>query len=91
MDPEIPSTLEKATTVTDAATQAWETTREKASDALQNGERYVRENPGISVLSIFGIGFLLGLLVGYSLAHEDDYSTSARKFAKRWSKGLHFD
>ena len=79
--------------VSEAASQAWETTREKAGEALQSGERYVRDNPGTSVLSIFGIGFVLGLLVGWSVAHEeqDDYSASARKFAKRWGKKLNID
>jgi hypothetical protein len=40
--------------------------------------------PGTSVLSIFGLGVVVGLLVGYSIAHEDreDYSASARKFLK---------
>lgn len=88
----IPPADDPTAKVTEAATQAWETTREKASEALQTGERYVRENPGTSVLGILGLGFLLGLLVGYSLAHEerDNYSASARKFAKRWGKKLNF-
>jgi len=76
--------------LTDAATQAWKSTTEKAGEALQTGERYVRDNPGTSVLSIFGLGFVLGLLVGWSIAHEerDDYATSARKFGKRWGHKL---
>ena len=84
---------ETADKVSEAASQAWETTREKAGDALQTGERYVRDNPGTSVLSIFGIGFLIGMLVGWSVAHEeqDDYSASARKYAKRWGKKLNLD
>jgi hypothetical protein len=90
-DNPLPSHDDAAARATDAATQAWETTRDKAGEALQSGERYVRANPGTSVLSIFGIGFLLGLLVGYGMAHEDDYSTRARKFAKRWGKNLNLD
>ncbi len=75
------------------AAQAWEATKEKAGDALQTGERYVRDNPGTSVLSILGIGFVLGLLVGMSVAHEeqDDYATSTRKFLKRWGHKLNLD
>lgn len=75
------------------AAQAWESTKEKAGEALHTGERYVRENPGTSALSIFGLGFLLGLLVGWSVAHEDrdNYSTSARKFMKRWGHNLNLD
>ena len=71
---------------TNPAAQAWETTKERAGEALQTGERYVRDNPGTSVLSIFGLGVVVGLLVGYSIAHEDrdDYSASARKFLKQW-------
>ena len=79
--------------VADAATQAWETTQEKAREALQTGERYVRENPGTSALSLFGFGVLIGVLVGYSIAHEDhdDYSASTRKMLKRLSQKLHLD
>ena len=75
------------------ATQAWEATNEKAGEALHTGERYVRENPGTSVLSIFGLGFILGLLLGWSVAHEDrdNYATSARRFTKRWSHKLNLD
>ena len=78
---------------TDAATKAWETTQDKAREALQTGERYVRENPGTSAFSIFGLGVVAGLLVGYSLAHEDrdDYAASARKFMKRWGHKLKID
>lgn len=95
MDPEnpLPPSNDPASKVTEAATQAWDTTREKAGAVLQTGERYVRDNPRTSVLSIFGIGFVLGLLVGYSIAHEEqnDYSANARKFARRWGKKLNFE
>ncbi len=100
MDTDIPTpskTADKASEaaekITDAANRAWETTREKTGEALQSGEKYVRENPGTSVLSIFGFGFLLGLLVGWSVAHEeqDDYSRTARKFARHWGKKLNID
>lgn len=79
--------------IADAANQAWETTREKAGEALQSGEKYVRDNPGTSVVGIFGLGVLVGVLVGWSVAHEeeDDYYASGRKFAKRWGKKLNFD
>jgi len=87
------ATEAKAEGVSDAARQAWETTREKAGEALQTGERYVRENPATSVLSTFGFGFLLGLLVGWSIAHEerDSYARSARNFAERWGRKVNFD
>lgn len=77
----------------EAAQHAWNTTRDKAGEALQSGERYVRENPGTSVLSIFGFGFLLGLLGGWSIAHEeqDRYLRSARSLAKRWGHKLNLD
>lgn len=73
--------------------KAWGATQEKAREAMQTGERYVRENPGTSALSIFGFGVVVGLLVGYSLAHEerDDYSTSTRKFLKRWGHKLNLE
>jgi cytochrome c biogenesis protein ResB len=79
--------------VTEAANKAWSATQEKAREAVQSGERYVRENPGTSALTIFGFGVMVGLLVGYSLAHEerDDYSASTRKLLKRWSHKLNLE
>lgn len=76
-----------------AVNQTWESTRAKAEEALQSGEKYVREHPGTSVLSLFGLGFLLGVLVGWSVAHEDEdeYSASARRFARRWGRNLNLD
>lgn len=95
MNPNDPNTPAppNADTVAEGAEQAWETTKEKAGAALQTGERYIRDNPATSMLSVFGLGFLLGLLVGWSVAHEerDDYATSARKFAKRWGHKLNLD
>jgi hypothetical protein len=89
-DPITPSVSTSRETVTDAATHAWKATTDKAGEALQSGERYVRDNPGTSVLSIFGLGFLLGLLVGWTLAHDEreEYSTRARKLGKSWGDKL---
>ena len=82
----------EAQRATDVAAQAWETTKEKAGEALQTGERYMRQNPGTSVLSIFGFGLLLGLILGWSMAHDnDDYSTRGRKLMKRWGHRLNLD
>ena len=80
-------------TVADVANKAWEATQEKAREAVQSGERYVRDNPATSALSIFGFGLGVGLLIGYSLAHEerDDYSAHTRKFLKRWGHKLNLD
>lgn len=80
-------------TATDSAAKAWETTRDKAGEALRTGERYVRDHPGTSTLSVFGIGFALGLLVGWAVAHEshEDYASQARKFGRRWGNKLHFN
>lgn len=84
----IPSTTTQ--TSTESAAQAWETTKEKAGEALQSGERYVRDNPGTSVLGVFGGGLLLGVLIGWRLGREerDDYSASTHKFLKRWGHKL---
>lgn len=75
------------------ATQAWETTKEKAGEAYESGERYVRDNPGTSVLGVFGAGLLLGALIGWSVAHEDEdrHARDARKFLKRWGRKLNLD
>ena len=86
-----------ATNPLPAATRAganqWEATKEKAAEAMKSGERYVRENPGTSTLSVLGIGFGLGLLVGWGLAHEshDDHATQVRKLVKRLRRELNLD
>lgn len=91
------STKEKAVEQTQAvasrAAEAWDTSKEKVGAALQSGETYVREHPGISVLGIFTFGVLVGVVVGWTMAHEqqDDYTTSARQFLKRLGHKLNLD
>lgn len=46
----------------DVAETSWEEVKIKAQDMLQEGEAYVKENPGKSVLTAMGVGFVLGLL-----------------------------
>jgi hypothetical protein len=71
----------------------WDTTKEKAAEALESGERFVRANPCTSTLSVLGVGFVLGLLVGWSMAHEshDDYAAQVRKLRKDWGRKLNLD
>lgn len=85
-DPTAPTATTTTQAAKEGATQAWETTKEKADEALHIGERYVRDNPGTSVLGVFGAGLLVGLLVGWGVAHEERYdrTASTRKFLKRW-------
>jgi len=75
------------------AQRAWETTKTKAGDALETGERYVREHAATSVLSTFGLGVLIGLAVGWSIAHEahESYSERALRMAKRWGNKFNLD
>ncbi|MDQ3623620.1 MAG: hypothetical protein M3463_14215 [Verrucomicrobiota bacterium] len=83
----------RATVAAEGAAQAWETTKEKAGDALETGQRYVRDNPIPSMLSVFGFGLLVGALIGWSVARqeEDDYSDYARRLGKDWRRKLHLD
>jgi len=92
-DPTNPTAKTTTQGATEDAAQAWETTKEKAGEALHTGERYVKDNPGTSVLSVFGGGLLLGVLIGWSLAREerDDCPASTRKFLKRWGHKLNLD
>lgn len=85
-----PTTQAGPESMSNTAKQTWNTAREKAVEALHAGERYVQTNPATSALSIFGFGFLLGLLVGWSIAQEehDSYSTRAQKIAKQWGHKL---
>ncbi len=84
---------EQAKAVAGGAVQAWENTKGKASEAIQSSERYVRDNPGTSVLSVFGAGIALGVLIGWTVAHESrhSYTDSAHDFLRRLGRKLNLD
>lgn len=84
---------QQAKAVADEAANAWEATKGKAADALHTSERYVRDNPGTSVLSVFGAGLALGVLIGWSVAHESrhSYSDTAQDFLRRLGRKLNID
>lgn len=88
-----PAPEQTAASVGDTAKRAWQTTKEKTGDALQAGEQYVREHPTTSVLSIFGIGCLIGAIIGWSIAHEthESYTDRALKLAKRLGGKFNLD
>ena len=92
-DPTNPTTHTPPQTVAEGAAKAWEATKEKAGEVLHTGERYVRDHPGTSVLSVFGGGLLLGVLIGWAMAREDqdDYTHKTGRFFKRWGHKLHLD
>lgn len=58
----VDSTADRAEQIRQAAETGWEEAKVKMQDLLQEGEAYVRENPGKSVASALGVGFVLGLL-----------------------------
>jgi ElaB/YqjD/DUF883 family membrane-anchored ribosome-binding protein len=89
MPPDPAGPTSSTTSVSDTARAAWDTTRQRAGEALHSGETFVRENPGTSAMGIFGLGFFLGLLVGWCIAHEE--RNSYARFAKHWTDKLHFD
>lgn len=84
---------DQAKAVAGGAVQAWENTKGKANEAIQTSERYVRENPGTSVLSVFGAGIALGVLIGWTVAHESrhSYTDSAQDFLRRLGRKLNID
>ncbi len=92
-DEAIKAAKDQAQAVADEAARVWDSTKEKAGEALQSSERYIRDHPGTSVLGVFGAGLLVGAIVGWTLAHEerDDYSTSAYKYLKRLGRKLNLD
>ena len=53
---------ERADQLRQAAETGWEEAKVKVQDLMQEGEGYVRENPGNSVATALGVGFVLGLL-----------------------------
>jgi ElaB/YqjD/DUF883 family membrane-anchored ribosome-binding protein len=44
------------------AEQAWGDAQERVRSFQKESEQYVRENPTKAIFSVFGIGFLLGLI-----------------------------
>lgn len=84
---------EAAASVSDTAKRAWEATKEKTGDTVQAGTRYVREHPTTSVFSTFGLGCLLGAVIGWSIAHEthESYTDRAMKLAKRLGSKFNLD
>ena len=79
--------------IAEGASQAWVSTKEKAGEVVQSGERLVRDNPGTTVLSVCGLGFLLGLTVGWivSKAATEERCWCADKFLRRWGHKLNLD
>jgi ElaB/YqjD/DUF883 family membrane-anchored ribosome-binding protein len=82
-----------AASIGDTAQRAWQATKDKTSGALHAGEDYVREHPTTSVLSIFGLGCLIGAVIGWSIAHEthESYTDRALKLAKRLGGKFNLD
>ncbi len=54
---------EQATHLKNAAQHSWDDARSKADDLRVELEKYVRENPTKAILTTFGAGVLLGLLL----------------------------
>jgi len=44
------------------AEQAWDDAQERVRSFHKESEQYVRENPTKAILSVLGIGFLLGMI-----------------------------
>lgn len=53
---------DKADQLRKAAETGWEEAKVRVQDLFQEGDAYVRENPGKSVVTALGVGFVLGLL-----------------------------
>ena len=86
MNPNEPDFSEESNRQTAAAEKAWETAKARAEEGYAAGEQYVREHPGSSVATVFFIGFLVGVLVGWSAAHEERESLWGR--AKGFGRNL---
>lgn len=76
-----------------AADRALGRTKEKAAEVLQSGERLLREHPGTSALGVFGAGMLVGALVAWSVAREqqDDTADRIHRLLNRLARKLNLD
>lgn len=61
-----------------SATGALQTAKTKTGDALQSGAEYVRANPVPVILSAFGIGLLVAVLIRAYQAHEEEKRPARR-------------
>ena len=68
-----------------------DTARESATEALESGERWVRENPIPAILTALGGGILIGALLGWNAAESRhrDYRDTCRELAREWQHRLH--
>ncbi len=67
------------------ASHAWEVTRDRAEDALYDGERMVRRNPVSSLLGSWGFGVVLGLALGLVLRQKESRPPS---LSSKWFKAM---
>ncbi len=72
-----------ATAAPSKVRDAWETTRETASGALETGKRHIREQPVQSIGEALGFGLLLGIAIGWALGRsaQDDYRQLGRRLS----------
>ena len=61
-----------------SATDALQTAKTKTGDAIQSGAEYVRANPVPVILSAFGIGLLVAVLIRAYQAHEEEKRPARR-------------
>ena len=64
--------------ITTSATDALQTAKTKTGDALQSGADYVRANPVPVILSAFGIGLLVAVLIRAYQHHEEEQRPARR-------------
>jgi len=90
-DDSIPSQESNPNPTIRRAEEAWETAKNKAEEGYAAGERYVRDHPGSSALTIFGMGFVVGVLIGWSVARQEEESYFDRwsRTAKDRARGFH--
>jgi ElaB/YqjD/DUF883 family membrane-anchored ribosome-binding protein len=62
---------QKVPRVSNAAGNAWETTRNTAGKARERTEFFLRENPVPTVLGALAIGLAIGLAIRYASRHDE--------------------
>ncbi len=79
-------------TTNDRFHRAFDTARERATQAVDFGEDCVRRHPETAVWSSFATGMLFGLLAGWLLAQqlEDPWRRDLRSMLSRLQSRLHF-
>lgn len=64
--------------ISTAAGETWAQTKQRAGDARERTELFLRENPVPTILGALALGLAIGLAIRYTSAHEEQKETKVK-------------